>query len=157
MFVPRRISETFAVAPALGADDFAAVAAKGYRTLLNLLPDGETAAALTAGEARRLAAAHGLGYVHLPAAKYDLMTDDVVGAVQKILSEARGPILATCSSGQRAAIVWAAASARAVPVDKVLGALAEAGLDFGFLRDDLEAQADRARWSGAEMAPLVAA
>lgn len=158
MFTPRRISETFAVAPALGPGDFAAAAALGYRTILNLLPDGEVASALAANEARRLAAASGLAFIHLPAAKYDLLTDDVVGAAQKVLGEARGPVLATCSSGQRAAIVWAAAAARAEPVDSVLARLSQAGFDFGFLRDDLDAQADRQRWISADAdTPLVAA
>jgi hypothetical protein len=42
--------------------------------------------------------------------------------------------------------VWAAASARTAPVDDILQALSAAGFEFGFLRDDLDAQAYRCRW-----------
>jgi hypothetical protein len=59
-----------------------------------------------------------------------------------------GPSLAQCASGLRSAIAWAAASARTQDVDCVLKALEKAGFDLEFLRDDLEAQADRARWIG---------
>jgi hypothetical protein len=63
-------------------------------------------------------------------------------------------VLAHCKSGLRSAIVWAAASARSQPVDCVLAALAAAGFELDFLRDDLEQQADRKRWLDAPAATL---
>lgn len=136
----------FAVAGALAASDFARAAADGFKTIINFRPDGEAPAQMTAAEERDLALKHGLAYVHIPAAKYDVFTDPVVDSALGALAQAKGPVLAHCASGQRAVMIWAAACARQEPVDRVLHALKSADFDFGFLRDDLDAQADRARW-----------
>ena len=65
----------------------------------------------------------------------------------RALDELEGPVLAHCTSGIRSAIVWAAQAVRTEPVDKVLTALATAGFELNFLRDDLEREADRRIWS----------
>ena len=69
-------------------------------------------------------------------------------AMADAVASLKGPVLAHCASGLRSAIAWAAASARTQNVDCVLKALEKAGFDLEFLRDDLEGQADRARWIG---------
>lgn len=153
MLQPTAISPAYAVAPRLDADGFARAAELGFGTVVSFLPDGEIAGALSAAESKRLAALHGLNFVHIPAAKFDLFADEIVGHAARVLSTATGPVLGTCASGQRAAIVWAAASARTTPVESVLQSLHAAGFAFDFLRDDLEAQAHRSRWqSGSEPA-----
>jgi sulfide:quinone oxidoreductase len=142
------ITPDFAVTPALGLEDFSRVSALGFRGVINNRPDGEEAsqldASLCAGEARR----QGLTYRHIPASTLDLFTDPVVGAMADALQTERGPILAHCKSGLRSAIVWAAASARSMPVEEILEALKAAGFELRFLRDDLDSQADRNRWIG---------
>lgn len=145
MLDPLRLTETFAVSAELGApDDFAAVRALGFTTLISLLPDSESA--LPAAAAGRAAERAGLRFVHVPAHKYDLFTSETVEAMREALHGSSGPILAMCASGQRAAIVWAAVLARdGLGVGHILEALADAGLDLAFLRDDLEAQADKQR------------
>jgi sulfide:quinone oxidoreductase len=140
------ITEAFAVAPSLRGEDYAAAAKLGFRTVVSFLPDGEVAGALSSANARRAADASGLAFVFIPAAKFDLFTDGVVGATATALAGAEWPVLATCSSGQRAAICWAAATARTAPVASILKRLEIAGFDLAFLRDDLDAQADRQRW-----------
>ena len=146
MLKPVAISPDDAVAPRLDAAGFALASCRGFATIVSFLPDGEISGAMGAAEAKRLAAQHGLAFVHIPAAKYDLFADDVVAQAARVVSQARGPVLGLCASGQRAAIVWAAASARTAPVDDILQALSAAGFEFGFLRDDLDAQAHRCRW-----------
>ena len=146
MLEPVRISQNYAVGPCLDAAGFAGAAALGFKTIVSYLPDDEIAGAMTAAYAERLASACGLAFLHIPAAKYDLFADDVVSHAARALAEAQGPVLGVCSTGQRAAIVWAAASARSQAVDGILQALASAGFAFDFLRDDLEAQAYRPRW-----------
>lgn len=143
---PIALTERISIAPDLALEDYARIAALGYRTVISFLPDAEVAGAPGAAPARRAAEANGLAFVHVPAAKYDLFTDLIVSAAGRALREAKGPVLATCASGQRAAILWAAATARTVPVDAVLATLEAAGFDLAFLRDDLEAQAHRAHW-----------
>ncbi|MEQ1714904.1 MAG: sulfur transferase domain-containing protein [Hyphomicrobium sp.] len=147
------ITDTFAVAATLAPEDYERAAALGFRTVLSFLPDGEVASAVTSARASHLAQASGLVFAHIPASKFDLFTDNVVSATRRMLAELPSPVLATCSSGQRAAIVWAAAEARSRPVDTVLLLLASAGFDLAFLRDDLDAQADRQRWLSHDLQP----
>jgi sulfide:quinone oxidoreductase len=161
------ITADFAVAGQLQPDDFARAAEAGYRVIINNRPDGEERGQLSAADARHLAETLGLAYLYIPATRHDVFTDGVVDATVTALAEAGGRVLAHCKSGQRSAIAWAAAAARERPVEEVLQLLRSAGLDYDFLRDDLDRQADRARWapaaapaarsSGGEAAPRKAA
>lgn len=142
------ITPTFAVTSALAPEDFAAVAALGFKAVISNRPDGEEADQLAARVEAAHAWRHGLKFAHVPADKLELFTDPVVEGMADAIRAVQGPILAHCKSGLRSAIVWAAASARSQPVDCVLAALAAAGFDLEFLRDDLDRQADRRRWIG---------
>ena len=160
MLAPVAITETFSVTSALSRDDYAQAAKLGFGMVVSLLPDGEKPDALTSAQAMQTATEAGMAFAHVPTATYEVFADETVGALRRILAQTPGPVLAMCSSGQRAAIVWAAATARAAPVGHVLDKLAKAGFDLAFLRDDLEAQAHRETWQGAEGQPattLVAA
>jgi sulfide:quinone oxidoreductase len=133
------ITPRFAVSGALAPEDFATLAALGFRSVINNRPDGEEPGQLTGRDEAALAAAAGLGYRFVPAAKLDLFSDGVVTAMQSALRELDGPVLAHCKAGMRSAIAWAAASSHAEPLDDVLQKVAAAGFDFDFLRDDFEA------------------
>jgi sulfide:quinone oxidoreductase len=141
------ITPGFAVAPALDAADFSHIAELGFKAVINNRPDGEEKGQPPGNELKRHAETLGLAYRHVPARKSDIFTDPVVEAMADALQSVQGPILAHCKSGLRSAIVWAAASSRTVPVNEILEALASAGFDLGFIRDDLDSQADRARWN----------
>lgn len=141
------ITPDFAIAGALEPQDFAGLAAQGFRAILNNRPEGEEAGQLTSLAEAELAWAAGLRYRFLPLDKHELFTDPVVEGMISALTELKGPILAHCKSGLRSAIVWAAAKARSMPVDDVLAALEKAGQDLDFLRDELDSQADRPHWS----------
>lgn len=146
------ITPEFAVTGALTAEDFPAIAAAGFRSVISNRPDGEAGATMTARQESVAAWRSGLQFRHVPAAKHELLTDTVVEGMAEAVRRLDGPILAHCLSGQRSAIVWAAASARDGNIDCVLAALTQAGFELSFLRDDLEAQADRKRWLGSERA-----
>lgn len=139
----------FAVTGELSADDFARIAALGFRSIINNRPDREAPDQLGSAREAALARSAGLDYAFVPASKLELFSDVVVEPMQQALAALPAPILAHCKSGQRSAIAWAAASARSAPVDVVLAQLTAAGFDLDFLRDDLDAQADRAQWSGS--------
>lgn len=143
------ITPHFAVAAALAPGDFARIAALGFKAVISNRPDGEESDQITGREEAVLAWRAGLKFVHVPASKLDLFTDEVVEGMANAVRRLDGPILAHCKSGTRSAIIWAAASARTQPVDCVLAALAAGGFDLDFLRDELEAQSDRPRWLGA--------
>lgn len=146
------ITPHFAVTAALEPVDFAAVAALGFKAVISNRPDGEEAGQLTGRDEAAHAWRAGLKFAHVPSTKLDLFTDDVVEGMANAVRRLQGPILAHCKSGTRSAVIWAAAGARSQPVDCVLDALAASGFDLAFLRDELEAQADRPRWLGAPQA-----
>ncbi|NOU06496.1 MAG: TIGR01244 family phosphatase [Hyphomicrobiaceae bacterium] len=140
------LTPNFAVTSAPTPADFAEIARLGFKSVLSNRPDDEEQGQLDARQSAKLAWAAGLRYRHVPTAKHDVFTDEVVEGMADALIGLPGPVLAHCKSGLRSAIVWAAASARSQPVDCVLEALQKSGFDLDFLRDDLDAQADRARW-----------
>ena len=150
----KHITPAFAVTAALAKEDFAAIAALGFAHVVSNRPDDEEEGQLSSRAEAVHAWRQGLLFAHVPATKADLLTDPVVERMADVLRHAKGPVLAHCKSGLRSAIVWAAASARSQPVDCVLAALAAAGFDLEFLRDDLEGQADRKHWIGGVTATL---
>lgn len=141
------ITPQYVVSAALSAEDFAGLAERGFKSVVNFRPDGEAASQISSDDAQEAAKAAGLKFAHIPTTKHDLFADETVALAEATLGKLPGPILAYCASGQRAAVVWAAVAARSKPVSDVLQTLKAAGFDFDFLRDDLESQADRARWS----------
>lgn len=144
----KRISPHVSVAGALALQELTAAAQSGFRTIINFRPDGESPNQMPSAAAREATERLGLAYFHVPAPQCEVFTDGVVNAAQSAFESAQAPVLALCASGQRAAIVWAAAEARKqAPVADILSTLKVAGFDFGFLRDDLDAQADRSRWA----------
>lgn len=130
----------FAVTGGLQPDEFAEVAALGFKSVLSNLPDGESSRFPSAAEEEQLARRAGLGFRHVPAIKSEVFSDRVVGGVSQAVSELEGPIVAHCASGLRSAIAWAAAAARSQPADCVIAALKAAGFDLSAIRDDLEEQ-----------------
>lgn len=140
------ITPDFAVTGELDAADFQKLAEMGFRSVINNRPDAEEDGQLQAHVAAAHAWRAGLAYRHLPVTKLDLFTDEVIEATAAALRDLDGPILAHCKSGLRSAIVWAATAARQRPVDEVMDLLDAAFFDLRHLRDDLDQQADRARW-----------
>ncbi len=133
------ITPEFAVTGALAAEDFAAIKALGFGSVINNRPNSEEAGQLSGDDEAALAKSAGLGYRFIPAAKLDLFSDHVVSEMQSALASLDGPVLAHCKAGMRLAIAWAAANSHTQPIDEVLEKVAAAGFDFDFLRDDFEA------------------
>lgn len=140
------LAPDFAITGDLAPADFAAAASLGFKAILNNRPDGEEENQLTGAAEAKFAWQAGLKYHFLPLDKHELFTDPIVEGMIRAIGELDGPILAHCKSGLRSAIVWAAASARSIPVADVLAMLERAGQDLDFLRDELDAQADRRHW-----------
>lgn len=151
-----RITPDYAVAGPIGLEDVPGLVARGFKSVVDFRRDGESAGQPASAAVEMALAAHGLGYVHVPAHKFELFTDDVVRPAVAAFASLQGPVLGICATGQRAAIVWAAASARQRPVELVLRDLTAAGFDLAFLRDDLDAQAGRAQWLPQEAASPLA-
>ncbi|MEZ5884014.1 MAG: TIGR01244 family sulfur transferase [Paracoccaceae bacterium] len=138
----RQITPDFAVAPQITPEEVAAIAALGYRTLINNRPDDEIEDALDSDAMAVAAAEAGLAYHHLPYFPGQ-MTPDLVAAFEAVMATAEGPVLAYCRSGTRSSHLWAMEQAGKRPVTQILSAAAEAGYDHSGLVPLLEEHAAR--------------
>jgi uncharacterized protein (TIGR01244 family) len=94
------------VAGGLDQADIEALAGAGVRAIINNRPDGEDPGQLPAAEARRIAEARGIVYLHIPITAATLSRADV-DTFAAALREAPGPVVAHCRSGTRSALLWA--------------------------------------------------
>jgi uncharacterized protein (TIGR01244 family) len=118
---------------ALSRDDIEALAASGVKTIINNRPDGEDQGQLPADEGRRLCAAHGIAYHHIPFVGATLTSADI-DAFDAVLKNATEPVVAHCRSGTRSTIIWALTRMRAGEDPAALVALgARNGVDISAL------------------------
>ncbi len=104
--------------PATG--DWAALAASGIRTVINLRPQAE----LQGRDERAEVAAAGMRYVELPVSGPADITPENAEALSRLLAQADGPVLVHCASGNRVGGLLAVAMAQS-------GMPVSAALDFG--------------------------
>lgn len=114
--------------------------APAFRTIINNRPDGEEpgqpSSAEIEAEARRL----GLDYVHLPAVPGKI-TDEQAAAFGNAIATRKGPILAFCRTGARAATLWALSQVGKRSPEDILKTAAAAGYDLNTLKPKLEEKA----------------
>ena len=146
------LSPKLAVAGAMTPDDFAEARLQGFQTIINNRPDGEEAEQLTAHFEATLAWRAGIAYRHIPAAKHEVLDEEVLQPFAEALTSAKGPILLHCRSGLRSTIMWAALQVQAgQPLDDVLAAAKAAGFDLDPVRDEIAE-----RRSAVEASPIEA-
>lgn len=138
----RQLAPGFAVAPQIDPSDLPALAALGYRTIINNRPDHEVEADLASAAMQAAARAAGLAYHRLPYIPGQ-MTDELVAAFAATLAVAEGAVLAYCRSGTRSSHLWAMAEAPRLPLSEILGAAAAAGYDLSGLVPLLQARGAR--------------
>jgi len=100
------VSDRLTVSPQPGREDFASLAARGVKLVINNRPDGEDPGQMTASEGAELAAKNGMAYRHIPVRLPDLSAADI-DAFSGALGGAIGPVHAHCRSGVRSATLWA--------------------------------------------------
>jgi sulfide:quinone oxidoreductase len=129
------LTDSFAVASQITADDISEIAAAGYRSLINNRPDNEEPDQLESGDARRRAGAVGLEYHYLPITASTLTVKEI-DAFEKLIAQAEGPILAHCRSGTRCYLLWAAIQLRkgAASADSLIRQAADKGFDITALQ-----------------------
>ncbi len=141
------------VAPQLIEDDFAEIAARGFRSVVDNRPDGEAEDQLPSAVAEAAARRHGLEFRYQPVANLHVTDDDVVDAFAELLADLPRPILFYCRSGTRCSILWAQASAARVGVEQALEITGAAGYDLEAIRERLEELADVGPASSADDEP----
>ena len=100
-----RLSPDFAVGPQVRPAELEAIAASGFRAIVNNRPDGEEAnqpaAAAIEAEAHRL----GLAYCFIPVGG-GLPLEPAAKALRDFLDKEEGPVFAFCRSGNRSTQLW---------------------------------------------------
>lgn len=137
----RPLSAQFSVAPQISIEDIAEAKAQGFALVVNNRPDGEEPSAPQGDDISRAAAAEGLAYAAIPIGHAGF-SHAQIDALDTLLADATGPILAYCRSGTRSTHLWALARARAGDdVEGIVAAAAKAGYDLTGLRPMLDALA----------------
>jgi sulfide:quinone oxidoreductase len=144
------------VAWQLVESDFADLAARGFRSVVNNRPDGEAPDQLPNARAQAAARRHGLHFRSQPVDCLTVTDDAVVDSFAHSMAELPRPILYYCRTGTRCTMVWSQASVGRLGVDPVIEIAASAGYDLEVLRDDLVERAklaDQRRHPAASTTP----
>lgn len=96
----RQITEDYAVASQIEADDVPQIAADGFRSIICNRPDEEHPGQAPVDEVRRAAELAGLEFRYIPVISGQI-TDENVSQQAAALDELPRPVLAYCRSGAR--------------------------------------------------------
>ncbi|MEP7187387.1 MAG: TIGR01244 family sulfur transferase [Rhodanobacter sp.] len=128
------LSNQLSVTAQIEAVDVATLAAKGFRSIINNRPDGESgdqpSSAILAAAAKKA----GLDYRYIPVVSGQLQQAQVQ-AFESALSEMSAPVLAFCRTGTRSSTLWALQAAGTA--DAILASASAAGYDLSALRPHL--------------------
>ena len=131
------LTPSLSVSSQLSEADIAQAARDGFRAIIDNRPDGEEPGQLSAETVRKLAAAHGMGFAHVPTVGSNITDEDVAGMADA-LARLDGPVLAYCRTGTRSTTLWALTQAGGQPAEAILAIAAQAGYDLSTLRPRLE-------------------
>ena len=98
------------VSEQVSLEGLATLPAAGFRTLIDLRPDGEAPDQPSSTEVGATAAGISLNFAYIPIPHGDI-PDGAVTELARVLATAERPVLLYCRSGKRAARVWALAEA----------------------------------------------
>ncbi len=120
-----KLAESFAVSEQIAPTEVAAIAAAGFRVLINNRPDNEVPGQPANADIAAAAAAAGLEYHYIPVTAASFPGPDI-DTMRRLLNDGAGPVLAFCRSGTRCANLWVASRddhcrAEASAVAKSLG------------------------------------
>lgn len=132
-----KLDANLSASPQLSLDDVAAAAAEGFRTIVDLRPDGEGPDQPIAATIEAAASQHGMKFVHIPVVP-GKVDDTQVAAMARALAEQPGPVLGYCRTGARVATLWALGRAGKVDADTLLSTARDAGYDLEGLRPRLQ-------------------
>ena len=124
----RKITDDFSVAPQIGVDDVAAIAAAGFRAVICNRPDGEAEGQPQSGDVAAAVTASGMEWRMLPVRNIGPADVD---AFARLVGELPKPVLAYCRSGTRCTSLWSLTELKKRPVDDILALTRAAGYDMG--------------------------
>ena len=121
--------------------DFAELAARGFRSVVNNRPDGEVPGQLPNRQAHAAALHHGLAFRYFPVISANITDDEIVDEFARLMNDLPRPVLFYCRTGTRCATLWTQVAAQRLGIAKALEIAAEAGYDLEILREALIEQA----------------
>ncbi|CUX83337.1 MAG: TIGR01244 family protein [Roseibaca calidilacus] len=133
----RPLTDGYAVAPQIAAEEAAEIAAAGFKTVICNRPDGEVPAEFQSDAIRAAVEAAGMNFVANPVIG-GAITPDNISAQGAAIADQPGPILAYCASGNRSSIVWAMSQVGTRPIDELIATPAQHGYNLEPLRPLLE-------------------
>jgi len=104
-----RITENYAVAAQILADDVAAIAAEGFVAIICNRPDDEEPGQPTAAEVAAACDAAGLAFHHIPVSGIPIAIE-FIEEQRRLITDSDGPVLGYCRTGQRSQIIWSASA-----------------------------------------------
>lgn len=125
------LAGALSVSAQIDVDDIAALAAQGFRGIVNNRPDGEEPGQPDNAALESAARAAGLAWRHIPVAGMPF-APTTVEEFSAALQELPGPLLAFCRSGTRSSALWAMQAPGTA--DDILAAARTAGYDLSMLR-----------------------
>jgi uncharacterized protein (TIGR01244 family) len=100
-----QITPDYSVSPQIGADDVAAIAADGFRSIMCNRPDGESPDQTDVAVIRAEAEARGLAFSFVPVVS-GAITDADLEDYRAAIDALPKPVLAYCRSGARCQNLW---------------------------------------------------
>ena len=131
------LDANLSASPQMTPEDVAAAAAQGFRTIIDLRPDGEEPGQPAAATIEAAARENGLAFVHIPVVAGQA-GDAQVDAMARVLDEQPGPALGYCRTGTRVATLWALTQAGKVDANTLVSTARDAGYDLEKLRPRLQ-------------------
>lgn len=139
----RKIDDSISVAPQIRPEDVPALAAAGFKAIVNNRPDDEEHGQPEGDAVRAAASEAGLVYAAI-AVTHAGFSATQVEAMADALDAAGGPVLAFCRSGTRSCNLWALAQAsRGGDPDDLTAKAAGAGYDISGIRPLLDGLSGR--------------
>lgn len=139
----RQLSPTLAVSGQIQPEDVSALAAAGFKVLVNNRPDEEIDAAIDHDAMAQAADVAGMAYHYLPfypgQVTPQLITDFTAA------TSGRGPVIAYCRSGHRCTVLWALSQAGKRPEAEILQTATNAGYDLTPVQPLIASLASRKR------------
>jgi len=104
-----KITDDYAVAAQIFADNIAAIAAEGFVAIICNRPDGEDPGQPTAAEIAAACDAAGLAFHHIPVSEVPIAIE-LIQEQRRLIVDSDGPVLAYCRSGTRSQVIWQASA-----------------------------------------------
>jgi sulfide:quinone oxidoreductase len=132
------ITDEYVVSGQISVENVQAIVNQGYKTIINVRPDGESDDQPLGEDIKNLAESEGIAYRHIPM-EVGIFSEDAAREFHKAYLQVSKPILAFCRSGKRAVILWSVMQATDRPSEEIIEAVGDVGFDLKKMKPLLDA------------------